>query len=45
MFSVRSKLGGGERAGSVLSNGSFEGYSYVNLEGIGSREGDSLDVS
>ena len=36
---------GNEEAGSVLSSGYFLGDSYVNLEGVGPGEGDSLVVS
>ena len=37
-------LGVEEGAGSVLSGGYFENYSDVNLEGVGTGEGDTLGV-
>ena len=41
----KSKLGVYKGAGSVLSDGSFEGASDVKFEGIGPGEGDPPGIS
>ena len=45
VVTVRSRLGGDEGAGSILSSVSFEGDNYGNLDGAGPGECDPLGIS